>query len=76
MAGQWGMIGMWCGSDQARGRPLGDGGPLNSHLIPIGRASGEECARQGQEKVSGYEETGEMQRMVAKMMEGVEVLRR
>ena len=35
--------GMWCGSDQAGGRPPGGGGPLNSHLVPIG-ASGEESA--------------------------------
>ena len=33
--------GMWCGSDQAGGRPLGGGGPLNSHLVPSG-TSGED----------------------------------
>ena len=67
--------GMWCGSDQAGGRPLGGGGPLNSHLVPIG-ASGEEGAFQSQEKVSGYEKEKEMQRMVAEVMEGVEQMGR
>jgi len=65
--------GMWCGSDQAGGCPLGGGGPSNSHLVPFG-TSGEESATQGHEKVSGCEK--EMQRMVAEVMEGVEQMGR
>ena len=47
--------GMWCGSDQAGGRPLGGGGPLNSHLVSIG-APGEEqvMRRQEREKCRGW----------------------
>ena len=61
--------GMWCGSDQAGGRPLQGGGPLNSlDLVTIG-ASGEEQVRR-QDKVSSHEK--EMQRMVAEVKEGVE----
>ena len=58
--------GMWCGSDQARGRPLGGGGPSNTATWSRSAgASGEEQVMRRQEKVSGCEETGEVQRMVA-----------
>ena len=60
--------GMWCGSDQAGGRPLGGGGPLNNHLVTIG-ASGEEQVSRGKSECV-YEKG--MQRMVAEMKEGVE----
>ena len=61
--------GMWCGSDQAGGRPLQGGGPLNSlDLVTIG-ASGEEQVSRGKSECV-YEK--EVQRMVAEVKEGVE----